>query len=153
MPHIVLIQESFDNEAKFNLAVTHDVELHPDAILWIAQVYTAKHNGRRPDVYRSVYLDNPDWNNLIIFPSENVIEFEGSDYWPSQENRKMARMAIKAHKLFFDEMRKQEQIIKSYVRHEMLKDYGIETTGMRLPSMVSSSTELDTLIHLVKGTK
>lgn len=149
MQHCVLVQERFDNEAKFNLVITHDLPFHPEAVLWIAKVYTAKHWGSRPDVYRTVELDiDSDWRNIVYFPSENVLDFESSEYWPTYGQLKLARMALDAHKLFCDEMAKQQRIIAGYVRQEMRTKYVTDTVEMRLPTFTSSATALDVLINL-----
>jgi hypothetical protein len=149
--YCVLIQDRFDNEAKFTLAITHDQPLQPEAVLWIAKVYTAKRWGTQPDVYRTAELDiDVDWHNIVYVPSEHVLDFESSEYWPTQEQRKLARMALDAYALFHDEMARQQRIISSFVRQEMHKQYGIDTVAMRLPSVGGNYCALDILIHLEK---
>lgn len=145
----VLIQDRFDNERKFDLAITHDLPFQPEAVLWIAKVYTAKHWRTAPDVYRTVELDiDVDWHNIVYDPSQRLLDFESSEYWPTQENLKMARMALDAYRLFYDEMARQQKIISSFVRQEMHTRYGVDTVAMRLPSVGGNYTALDILIHL-----
>ena len=149
--HCVLIQDRFDNEAKFNLVITHDVPFHPEAVLWIAQLYTAKRWGSQPDVYRTAELDvGTDWNNIVYVPALNVLDFESSDYWPTQKQLRLARMALDSYRLFYDELARQEKIISGFVRQEMHKQYGEDTVAMRLPTFHSRASALDILVHLAR---
>ena len=149
--YCVLIQNQFDNQAKFNLVITHDVPFHPEAVLWIAQLYTAKRRGSQPDVYRTAELDvGVDWNDIVHVPSEQVLDFESSEYWPTQRQLTLARMALDSYRLFYDELEKQTRIISGFVRQEMHKQYGEDTVAMRLPTIHSRASALDILVHLAR---
>lgn len=147
--YCVLIQDRFDNERKFDLAITHDVPFHPEAVLWIAKVYMAKHWRTAPDVYRTVELDIAvDWHNIVYDPSQRVLDFESSEYWPTYGQLKRARLALDAHKLFYDEMEKQTRIIAGFVRQEMRTRHCTDTVEMRLPTIHTRATALDILVDL-----
>lgn len=149
MQYCVLIQDQFDNERKFNLAITHDQPFLPEAVLWIAKVYMAKHWRTAPDVYRTVEIDTDvEWRNIVYVPSEQVLDFESSEYWPTYGQLRLARMALDAHKLFYDELTKQTKIIAGFVRMEMRTQYLTDTSDMRLPTVHSRTTALDILVDL-----
>jgi hypothetical protein len=149
--YCVLIQDRFDNEAKFNLVITHDVPFHPEAVLWIALLYTEKRWGSQPDVYRTAELDlSVGWNDIVYAPACHVLDFESSEYWPTQKQLTMARMALDAYRMFYDELARQEKIISGYVRQEMHKQYGEDTVAMRLPTIHSRASALDILVHLAR---
>jgi hypothetical protein len=151
MQYCVLIQDRFDNEAKFNLAITHDQQFRPEQVLWIAQLYTAKRWGSQPDVYRTAELDiGVDWNDIVYAPALYVLDFESSDYWPTQKQLTLARMALDSYRLFYDELARQEKIISGFVRQEMHKQYGEDTVAMRLPTFHSRASALDILVHLAR---
>lgn len=149
--HCVLLQDRFDNTAKFNRAIIHDIPFSSERVLWAAYVYTKKRYGFMPEVYRTAeFSEDVDWNEFVHVPSLYVVDYEGSEYWPTEDQLKLARVAIDATELFYAEMYKQQTIISGFVRQEMAKNYGIDTCYMRLPSMSGTMSPLQVLSQLAK---
>ena len=118
------IQGRWDNEKKFNLVLLRDDAYTEAEKLWAVYVFAKNNQGVPPETWQT-FVRNQDegFQDLVYVPSENVVEYESSEYALADDNM-YPRMVLEAYNLRKMEMKKAARLIERFVSAQMAEKYG-----------------------------